>query len=308
MKSGDVEIWICTHNPNLDLIRTAIDSAIRERRNYGALEISLVDNNSKPELSRVLEKLCKDNGIFYYFVEAPGIAEARYFACTKFDADYLIFLDDDNVFNENYVSGAVDFFEKNLDVGALGGKAFFPHSISLPVWKVKLLPYLGIRDSFGEIPLTGVGPEWGVYEPIGAGSVLHKSVVKHFRELDLTKAGYFNLGRVGRGYLSGEDSFIVRQSYAIGRKCVYLPTISIQHHINLDRLSFSRLTKLLFSYGVSDVFLDKSLSKHPDYPYPKNLFEISLRLVYMLKTHGFSGLFLWLRHVGQYVGNRSLSA
>lgn len=307
MTFGNVEIWICTHNPNISLIEMAILSASKERENYGNVQISLIDNNSSPKISDSLQDLCKRFEIVYYFLPEPGIAQARYFACKKFKSDFLLFLDDDNILNENYIVNAVDFFRKHNNIGALGGKAFLPYKKDISAWRAKLLPYVGIRDSLGENPLSGNGPDWQPYEPIGAGSILDKSVIDHFCNLDLGAMGYFSLGRIGKGQLSGEDSFIMRQSYSVGRMCAYCPSISIDHHINPDRLKIQRLAKLLYGYGVSDVFLNKSLSKKPTFPYPENIFTLVSQFIYLTGRNGISGIFLWMRHLGQYITNKKLN-
>jgi glycosyltransferase involved in cell wall biosynthesis len=233
--------------------------------------------------------------------ERIGNSWARYTAMKLCKADLLIFVDDDNILSHDYVEQAMKLAEMYPDWGAFGGRQTPSKDLKITKSKKFMLPYLAIRDLGLETLSQKAERYWTYIEPVGAGMCLTKKVVEIFLSSPNLEH-YFKLGRRGRKLLSGEDSFIARQSSLIGLSYGYSPHLVLEHRILQSRLKLSYLSRLMFGYGQSDIALSRSLGlSNSDYPY-KAKDALSLFAYNCIKSR--YGFLLGLRGIGQYWGLR----
>jgi GT2 family glycosyltransferase len=219
--------------------------------------------------------------------------------------ELAIFVDDDNYIADDYISQALKLVHKNSKWGCFGGRQVPNPDTRISSYFRDFLPYVGIRD-LGELEISQLASgSWQPIEPIGAGMCLHPQVVHQFLDYiqeDSTK--YFSLGRKGKGLLSGEDSFIARQASFIGMYWGYSPDLKMIHDINISRLKLLYFVRLIFNYGRSDVILDSALGVQPSHPYPDNLLDVLIRILYSGRK-ALLGFLMGLRALGQYVESSS---
>src|SRR5687767_8456010 len=98
-------IVICTYNPAVEALQKCLASCLNQRcgREY---EVIIIDNNSKPainELPTLRDSL--NNAKVRILVEnEQGLAHARLKGLSNASFDNIVFADDDNVLNEDYLS------------------------------------------------------------------------------------------------------------------------------------------------------------------------------------------------------------
>jgi GT2 family glycosyltransferase len=208
----------------------------------------------------------------------------------------VVLVDDDNILDDDYLESALDIAQRQPKIGAFGGttREVMEGGGRVRWWQRKLLPYLGVRDYGGE-EITSSDDQWGKWEPIGAGMVVRKDVVRKFIEFVGNSSEAASLGRTGRAMLSGEDSLIARSAYRLGYSCSYQPRLKLGHYIKKSRFRVGYLARLLYGHGRSYVILHKALGK------PCNEIskvELLSRLGYRCMKDGLPGVIIWAWDIG----------
>ncbi len=291
-----ITVAICTRNPRLDVLAEVLESL--KLQTYTSFETLLI-NNGGDELP--LLPLQDKFGFDLVFESRIGNSWARYAAMSISNADLLVFVDDDNILAPNYVEEAVSLSIKYPSWGVFGGKQIRHEELRVPKKKEFLLPYLAIRD-LGQNNLSQKAElHWVPLEPVGAGMCITKKVIATFLSSP-NLSHYFKLGRKGKRLLSGEDSFIARQTAFSGLDYGYSPSLELIHRISRNRLSTSYLARLMFGYGLSDVKLDRALNLNRS-DFPPTIKVILLEFLFLCGK-GKYGYLLGLRSFGRYWGSR----
>lgn len=257
-----VAVCICSHNPDPGVLCTVVSALARQTVPVGSFHVLLVDNASSPPLGEGYVWPLLKAGIPVRIVreETPGLARARLKAIAETDDEWMIFVDDDNQLDPDYIANAIAFAAENPAVGCFGGRLLLPAKLKPRPWVVPFLPDLGIRD-FGDLPIVSYDQDkWGKWEPAGAGAVVHRRVLEAYASRAENEPGFFELGRSGRwGVASCDDSLMMRGAIRVGMGSAYVPGLKLRHHIHPRRFRFSYLMRLMFGYGQSFVRLDRLL-------------------------------------------------
>lgn len=252
----DVSIVLCTHNPDADLIKSALRSVATQDLARERFEVIVVDNASKPPLD--LASVNPDPTLRIHLVNEarPGLSIARVAAIQVARAEILVFIDDDNEIGPTYVSTAARIARENPAIGAFGGVSEGVFEGPVPRWKLPLVGYLGVRD-YGNAPITSTNAHWGQWDPIGAGMVIRRDVANQYSDFIKDQELAKSLGRCGRALMSGEDTLMARCANQLGYACSYQPELRLRHHIGANRLRASYLRRLIEGHGRSFVTLER---------------------------------------------------
>lgn len=256
-----IDICICTHNPRLGLFHNVISSIAQQKVNTELFSVLLVDNGSKPALEKKLCDPIAEKGIACRIVQEPelGLSRARIRAIRETDGDWILFVDDDNELNRDFIERGLAFIRDHPDVGCFGGRLLLPNNVHPSKWVHPFLPWLGIKDA-GDAIIFGTGEQWGPWEPAGAGAWVHRKVLKEYVRHSQKDGRLFRLGRIGRGNLAScDDSIMMRGAHNIGLKSAYVPDLVLLHHLDQKRFRFRYLVRLMHAYGVSHVVLETAL-------------------------------------------------
>jgi len=301
-----VSVIIVTCNPRWDLLEWALDSLENQTLLKDFFELIVVDNNSNPPLSeahlqknRLLDmRLIKESRSGITYARCAGIEEAK--------SDLLVFVDDDNHLDPDYLELAIDI-AKQKDLGAFSGVARAVFETPVRPWQEKLLHHLGVRDN-GAYPITSYEPRWGKWDPIGAGMVLRRVIGMSFVEF-LEKDPFANiLGRRGNLLMSGEDTLIARIANQMGYACSYQPALKLSHFMKKQRMTFKVLARTVEGHGRAYVLLRQILGNPVKRP---NLFVTSgsllARLLYRVVVMGpIAGIIEWFRDWGYFMQARKI--
>jgi glycosyltransferase involved in cell wall biosynthesis len=259
-----IDICICTYNPRLEVFTLVLNAIANQTIPKDTYQVWIVDNGSNPAISdRDLTPLALID-IEYHLIYEPnlGIMYARRRAIKVTNSEILVFVDDDNELQPDYLENALKITMENPNIGCFGGKLLLAPKLKYPQWIEPILPYLAIKD-LGNTEITKCVKieEWGVWEPPTAGMVLKRAIANlYLKRLDALPKDLL-LGRKGnQGLLSSEDSFLARGSYELGLSCSYQPKLKLFHHLDSQRFRLSYMLRLGYSYGRSNVLLDRSLN------------------------------------------------
>jgi len=255
-----VSVILCTYNPRMDLLEWALESLEQQTLDKSQFEVIVVDNNSSPPLNKNSIKNAEKLPLRIIREPRQGLTFSRCAGIAEASANLLVFIDDDNHLDPDYLENAIKIAAKERHVGLYGGISKAVLESPIHPWKNKMLSYLGVRD-YGMEPITSFEEAWGEWEPIGAGMVSRRDVAKSFVQTIKTTPMAGELGRKGKTLLSAEDSLFARMASRLGYACSYQPTLRLSHFMKNSRLKPLNLCRTLQGHGRSFVLLEKTLGK-----------------------------------------------
>ncbi|MEE9303042.1 MAG: FkbM family methyltransferase [Thiotrichaceae bacterium] len=292
----DVSVVLCTYNPKPDLLNWALQSIANQTLAAEQYEIIIVDNNSHPSIDLTNYPITQVMPIKVVNETRQGLIFARLAGIRASSADLIVFVDDDNHLDLTYLENALAISVAEPKIGLFGGISHSCLERKIPNWKMKLLPYVGVRNN-GHNVITSSDPFWGPWEPVGAGMAARREVANAYVEFVDNNPASGGLGRQGNALFSCEDSLFARVANQEGYACSYQPTLTLEHFILSGRLRSSYLFRLIRDLGRSYVRLEQILGRS-DALHPCSRKEIIARFFYKLSCEGISGVFVWAWNIG----------
>jgi glycosyltransferase involved in cell wall biosynthesis len=250
----DLTIAVCAHNPRKESLELAL-RALRDQEPIGPAhgqELIVIDNASSSPLSDSVDLSWHPNGRIVR-EERLGLTHARLRSFREAGAEIIVFVDDDNVLDADYLRIGVAAMNADPTLGAIGGKAIPRYETTPPTWFKGLGLDLGCRD-LGEVAQIAswaeVPPGKRAYPdsaPIGAGMVIRRSAYADYVAAVEADPVRQRLGRKGSDLSSGEDNDMVMTLLARGWRVAYLPELRLEHLIPAGRLTRDYLARYAYS-------------------------------------------------------------
>jgi len=272
-----ISIIICTYNPKPVFLERTINSILSQ--NFKDFEVIIVDNNSKNPVSDL--PFIRNNSSIQVVVETKqGLTAARWAGARKSIHDLLIYVDDDNILDPDYLSTALHLFESDSTIGMISGRILPEYEETPEEWfnrfegMVAIKPY---RD-FEGCKLTKE-PFYNDFFPIGAGLVIRKSIITEY----LSEVNYIE-GRKGSELSSGEDIDLGFYTISLGFAIGIYTSLKLLHIIPKERINIDYLKKLSISSLQSSYLVNKKWEKvfgHNVFTFfNKTKLELYSRIVY----------------------------
>jgi glycosyltransferase involved in cell wall biosynthesis len=286
-----ISVVICCYNSATRLPSTLQHLCKQKGISKSSWEVILINNcstdNTVETANQLWNSLTSKKPDFKIINEStPGLSAARQKGIDESRFDYVLFCDDDNWLDENYLSNALDIIKQNPRIGALGGTGS-------PVFEKEEPPYFRINQyhtlATGEqSEIDGdITDERGVL--YGAGMVLNKIAYKQLQE---TYQFQFLLSdRKSNNLLSSGDHELCLALRKIGFKIYFSKKLFFKHYIPGYRTTIKYYKKLFLGFGKSYAMLqvyrvnrDDLNSIKNDYRYimvrcMKNILFLYLRLL-----------------------------
>lgn len=243
------DIIICTYNGE-KIIKRAIESILRQKKFIEVVNnFYIVDNNSNDRTKELILNYEKGNKkIKYLFQPKQGLSNARLKGVQNVTSDWIIFIDDDNILDQNWLVNAKKYIKENLKVGVFNGAVYPLIEDELSVKeRINLkVAYKGLACT--HLKKEDINLENNIHPcklPFGAGLVIKAKELKKLAEKGWLKSE----GRKGCGKLvSGEDTEMVMAILEKGYLSGYMPKCQIQHLIDKNRLQEEYLISLFKSF------------------------------------------------------------
>ena len=239
-----VSVIVCTYNRE-QYIERNLEALSKQSLSVENYEIIIINNNSTDNT----ESICKsfiDNHpelqIASFNEHNQGHSYARNKGIQESKGEYLAFIDDDAFVDFDYTKNITEFFAKNHEVSALGGKIIPIYEEDEPKWMTKyLLPLVAGLD-MGSSPKEFPGMKF----PIGANMAYRTEI---FKEL-----GNFNteLGRKGTGLEGGDEKDMIYRLKKAGKKVWYVPEVLVEHIIPVKRTQSEYIKGQAIGVGKSE--------------------------------------------------------
>lgn len=233
-------VALCTHNHADRLVRTLAD--LRSlRQPEASWEFLIIDNGCRDATPELLAHHAWPSGWQVRVVreEKLGLSNARNRAIAEARGDYVIFMDDDETPDPDWLCAYERLIRAHAP-DAFGGRIRVLFEDKRPVWlKDELLGFLGeLNRADGIVPLTDP------YTPFYGGNF-------GFRKAVCEKIGLFDamLGRKGSDNTGGEEVDFYRRLLATGLRVWWTPEAIIHHRIQAEKLSRGYFLDLHYRMG-----------------------------------------------------------
>lgn len=242
-----ISVILCTYN-GCDRLKPTIEHLASQELVCEA-ELVLVDNASTDGSSAFVEEIWQERGNPYSLVIVkeltPGLIHARKAGLKAASYDIVVFCDDDNWLQRDYLKLTCGLFGSIPSIGLVGGQGIGVTNGEFPSWWYeadnscnfavgKQLSSSGYADFRGYL--------WG------AGLAGRKVVLTHIFN---DAFPFLMVGRKGNTVLSGDDSEMCLRALLAGRHLYYDERLVYSHFIPVGRLSDAYFKYLLDSFEAS---------------------------------------------------------
>jgi glycosyltransferase involved in cell wall biosynthesis len=260
----ELSVIICAHNPRPQYLRRVLEALRSQTLPKQQWELLLIDNSSSKPLRAQWDISWHPNGRHSLESEL-GLSAARQCGIRESSGPVLVFVDDDNVLDVDYLSTALSIGKEWPRLGTWGSGATIPEFELQPPEAVKaLLPFLALRDADA--------PRWGNVSasestPWGAGLCVRREIAEAYCRLN-EQSAFKITDRKGKSLLSCGDveiSYVARQN---GLGTGVFPELKLIHLIPKERLSTDYLLNICQASHTSYLLLTyKWCGSVPNYPF-----------------------------------------
>jgi glucosyl-dolichyl phosphate glucuronosyltransferase len=233
-------VAMCTHNHADRLVRTLADLP-RVRAPREPWELLVIDNGSSDVTASLLAGHVWPPGwtVRVVYEAKLGLSNARNRAVAEARGEYLIFIDDDETADPDWLCA----FERLIDAhrpDAFGGRIRVLFEDERPRWLTdELLGFLGELNHADAVqPLVADDTPF-----FGGNFGCHRSVFERIGPFDT------GLGRKGGTNAGGEDVDVYRRLLAAGLKVWWTPAAVIYHRIQAAKLKRGYFLDLHYRQG-----------------------------------------------------------
>jgi len=241
-----LNVIICTHNPRPEYLSRTLEALRFQTTPYAEWELLLIDNSSDEPLASRID-LSWHPGARHIRVEELGLTPARLSGIAEASGDLLIFVDDDNVLQADYLESASRIAVAHPHLGAFGGSIEAEFEVEPDPRFQALLPSLAIRRVEGT-KLANFGMD---SVPFGAGLCVRVEVARTYAAKASASEIRRYLGRRGDSLMGGEDLDLAMTSYDLGMGVGLFGELVVTHLIDKRRLSPKYLHKIFVGGAYS---------------------------------------------------------
>lgn len=238
--NAGISVIICCYNSVQKIIPTIEHLAAQQGIKHLPWEVLLIDNNSNDNTSGIAlstwEKLGTPAPLFTFVETQQGLTYSRKTGVAKSRYECIIFCDDDNWLDSNYLAIAYATLQQQPQAGIVGGwsngystvpfpPAFESMQYAFAVGK----PHASSRD---------ITDGWQVW---GAGMVARKTLLQKIFDPSFP---FLCTDRAGKTLSSGGDDEICARAILLGYKLYFSNDLHFTHFINPDRLTPTAIRQL----------------------------------------------------------------
>lgn len=248
-----LSVIICSHNPRWDYFRRCLDGLRAQTLPVERWELLLVDNRSEELLAARVDFTWQRNARVLR-EETLGLTPARIRGIRESKGELLVFVDDDNVLDPDFLEVALRIAEERPFLASWSGQCNPAFEEPPPEWTRRYWGNIAIRqfdtDRWSNLPLL---PDT---IPCGAGLCVRRDVA--LRYVDLHDAGErrFQADRAGRSLLSGGDNDLAACACDLGFGLGLMASLKLTHLIPPERLTVEYLARLTEGIYFSSTLLN----------------------------------------------------
>jgi glycosyltransferase involved in cell wall biosynthesis len=265
-------VAICTfRRPRI--LADALASLALVRRPNIDWELLIVDNDAEQPVRDVVESFADKLPVRYVRESQRGIAHARNRAISEAAGPFVLFADDDVVFDEQWLCAMWRSIEQHGDCDFVGGRIEPRWSTDVPAWfDLSRCPMLGdtiVRYDGGDEPRP--------FDPsrdvpfVTCNLALRVEAVRQAGMFDVT------LGHRGKRRGTGEDTWMIKSIVLAGGKGWYAADALVHHPVPIERLSKTYARRFAWRQGAVsvDMLRRESQGRLPNWVYALSLQRVA---------------------------------
>ncbi len=257
-----ISVIICTHNPRTGVFERVISALQKQDLPQENWELIIIDNRSEKPIS-ARDTVSWHQAGKVVREELIGVTNARLRAIKESRGEFIIFVDDDNVLDPNYVSTAKTIFSERPYMAAFGGSLMPEYEVAPPNWSKPYLEYLACS----EIPQDYWSNfDWKWATPCGAGLCIRREVAERYFHEIANDPLRRSLDRSGKKLSSGGDIDLALTATDMNLGMGRFKALRLTHIIARERLTEEYLIGLYAGVGQCYVILE---SIRPRYKSPE---------------------------------------
>lgn len=236
-------IIICSYN-GARTIHDAIRSVLQQDEYDSLVEQFIVVDNASIDSTKDIVNGFSDERITYAYQPLAGLGNARLKGVELATADWIVFVDDDNELDPNWIKTAAEFIESHPSVGIFGGSV-----VPKLEFEATAEEYEHLKRHRGMLACTDLSRDQidfsrtrsPLYCTVGAGMVVKTVYLKELADRGWIK----QMGRTKDNLASGDDTEI--GVYIIQRRKQeegHCPRMILEHNLSRNRLQSDYLLKL----------------------------------------------------------------
>lgn len=248
-----ITVITCTHNPRQAYIEKVLDSLKSQTLPTEQWEFLLIDNASNQLLSSEIDLTWHSNAR-HIREDQLGLTPARLRGIQEAQGEILVFVDDDNVLESDYLEVVLHIGKDWPILGAWGGQIRGEFEKTPPDWTKPYWKNLGIRE-FEQDQWSNLLHQHET-TPCGAGLCVRKVVAQKYADRVRNDPKRLHLDRKGKQLISGGDTDLAFTACDISLGTGVFVSLKLTHLIPASRLEEDYLIRLTESLAYSNRMLD----------------------------------------------------
>ena len=243
---------ICTHNPRADYLDRCLAALKAQTLAPHRWELLVIDNVCDVPLASRIELGWRPNARVIR-EETLGLTPARLRGIEESTAELIVFVDDDNVLDADYLTVALRVAAEKPFLAAWSGACTPDFEAPPPPW---------LRRYWGNLALREVDRDlWSNHDrdpdtlPCGAGLCVRRDVAAHYLMLNRSGKRSFQLDRAGKSLVSAGDQDLAACACDIGYGVGVIAALHVTHLIPVGRLTLDYQARLAEGIHFSAVVL-----------------------------------------------------
>jgi glycosyltransferase involved in cell wall biosynthesis len=257
-----ISVIICTHNPRLDYISQVLEALKSQTLPLDVWELLLIDNASGKILASEIDISWHPQSR-HIREEQLGLTPARLRGIKEASAEVLVFVDDDNVIEINYLETALQLGKDWPVLGAWGGQLIPKFEKDPPEWTKPHWGMLALYQFENDIWSNVL---YAQTHPCGAGMCVRKVVANKYANLVQNDPRRINLDRKGKSLTGCGDTDLAFTACDIGLGMGRFTSLKLTHLIPPNRLEEDYLVKLTEGNAYSGIILRSLRGEIPSLP------------------------------------------
>lgn len=250
-----LDVIICTHNPRADFLERVLASLEKQTVTQDQWRLIVVDNASSEQSAQQIVELLSASELTNATIRKegqPGLVHARLAGIAESAADWLLFVDDDNCLNPDFIENGFKLIKAHAELGCFGGSIVPEFECDVDEGLESYLPSLALR----KVEQPAICRDYDFdHAPYGAGMYVRREVAEAYRAKVMGNEQFTLLGRRANILSGAEDLDIAFTACDAGYAFGLFPDLKLIHLIPKSRINKEYLDRLCEGSGRSHVHL-----------------------------------------------------
>jgi glycosyltransferase involved in cell wall biosynthesis len=238
-----IDVIVCTKNPKPEYFESVLEAIANQSLSRRFWNLHIVDNGSCPAVQDCLSESFKEIISQVIIEPQAGLTRARLAGIQNTQEEIIVFVDDDNILDANYLERVLEIGGSWPILGTWGGQISGRFEEAPSHWNKQFLNWIAVRtfeqDSWSNVHFDAAT------HPYGAGMCVRRRVAQAYLQLVQNDLRHVGLDRKGNQLWGGGDADMAYTSTSLGLGNGVFTNLHLTHIIPSMRLQEGYLLKLV---------------------------------------------------------------